>query len=328
MLIRTPIAGDPTLQDQNPVGAFNVTSTLDVPTSPGKEAVLTLKLLVYLELCNPVPQQGDGFAPMVSDREGNPYPMALWAETPHWKTPRADYLEGTWAKYTQLVVDLNKQFWDNRMWLKIPLGYREMDIPTPSKKRWRPNVRCRFDCQLVAKAQAHIHVSCWRLKINGDETQNVSTFRSDSRLYDSWDVVEQEYTTQNQVGGIPAGTKLKQVAAIHEVGHALGLGHTAAKVAGCAQAPNDQYGDCAGAQEWMLKNIMGLGNEIYAPFNALPWIVHMAKHTGYANPLDTSRAYAPDPGRPDVLDNTFAGLEDWQAFPMGPSFKAGDTLDF
>ena len=73
------------------------------------------------------------------------------------------------------------------------------------------------------------------------------------------------------------------------------------------------YGSCEAAEEWMPNNIMGMGHEIHAGYNAVSWIQRIGKHTGCDAPMLSTIA-------------TDAAVTKWRVYKPSlwrPGFPAG-----
>jgi len=76
-----------------------------------------------------------------------------------------------------------------------------------------------------------------------------------------------------------SGTKVptRNITVAHEIGHLLGLDHSAANAIGCTGSEMVCYGD--GGEAWQIRNIMGAGDEVNKS-NAKPWWERIVQHTG------------------------------------------------
>jgi hypothetical protein len=281
--------------DASPLLVDQFDSELWLP-DPGVRKAAELRIILHLDLVKREPEPGT-MQPVHDAYRGPDYdkdwfPVQAWGAGPAKGAPALATATDNWGDFTRKVVSVANTFWDRRMWLRPPLGCAALRVG-----KWAPNVLCRFHCALAAKDHpAHIHIYCWRLLNYLDK----DAFVPEVHLYHNFIAETAHPVLQPIPGVIPAQMTVDHLRVAHEIGHAIGQHHSAEDVPGCAGDPQ-VYGQCAAALPWMAFDIMGSGNDLYVPFNALPWIKCAQAHTHCNNSSSAS------PGDP------LTGLSSWQA---------------
>lgn len=230
-----------------------------LPCDRYNNAELTLTIRVFLEQANPAGGAAEGTAKeWGTDAAGTGSGHGTARKILRW-TPSA---WDTWTKRYQREV---QGFWHGKFWLVAKHAFADLDFQDRSVT-YRPNIWCRFRLEFPATAAgAHVAISVVRLHASE------SSFRSDSRHYDSRDI---ERNTRTQ-----GGSTYKQRAHVHEVGHLLGLPHASESDAACVAAGNVGAEACYCATPDDCKTIMGYGEGLRAGF-AQPWQKTMELHGG------------------------------------------------
>jgi hypothetical protein len=260
---------------------------------PGARTAAELRILLYLDLVQQDPKRPMELNPDANTPPSN-FPTLAWGVGQAQGAPALSTATDNWGDFKRKVVSIANTFWDKRMWLRPPLGCTALRVG-----KWAPNVLCRFHCALADNTHpAHIRIKCWRLFQHSDK----DLFRPDVHLYHNF-MVETAHPVLLQPipGVILTQQTVDQPRVAHEIGHAIGLHHSAESVAGCG-GDQEQYGLCKAALPWMAFNIMGAGSDLYVPFNAGPWLRRAQAHTRCNNP-----SAGAGPG------DTLTGLSSWQA---------------
>lgn len=155
------------------------------------------------------------------------------------------------AKYLQVV----RNGWDRKFWLKTPESYRGLDWPTGHASH-----RCNLTCRLeITNSDSFVGVHA---EIPVVRTQPGHFFRSGVLLYSSQDIVpERIYQTS------------PHIVVNHEVGHLLGLHHPGFGRPGCSHG-NERI--CYAADKLAR---MGMGDQLRVAY-AAPWRRAAAQMTG------------------------------------------------
>jgi hypothetical protein len=288
----------------------------------GARTAAELRIFLYIDLVQkdpPAPTttttpdgltlSGGGPMPMVDDANHHAFAVQAWGVGQAKGAPALATATDNWGAFQQKVVSVATTFWDKRLWLRPPFGCTALRVG-----KWAPNVLCRFQCALADDTHpAHIHIDCWRLAFYGDK----DAFTPEVHLYHNFIAETAHPVLQPIPKVIPTQKTVDHLRVAHEIGHAIGEHHSAEDVAGCVGDPQ-VYGQCTNALPWMPLNIMGSGNDLYAPFNAKPWIRCAQDHTGCYNP---SAGAGPD--------DAMTSLTSWQAnlIDAAKGFTQGQVWD-
>jgi len=236
---------------------------------------LTIKLRILLLQMNPYP-------PFALDADGRGFMTRPWSG-------------GDWAKFVR-GAQVQAQMWNNRFWLKPPPTVADYDHVHLDGTVTRPHIKCELEVDFNPPYPiAHKVIKVANLEtrlISG--TQDSSTFRSHSLLYDSLDNVPVMMPVPDQAGTV---NNIPHFTIAHELGHALGLDHIGVlkKTALCQtavglNAAGFDTGDYKGGSNSLLcygwrhpadvsQNIMGFGAS-FSTENAAPWVWSMIKMRG------------------------------------------------
>jgi hypothetical protein len=174
---------------------------------------------------------------------------------------------GAWSLWKSNFVQTAQNFWHGKFWLVnnfLVLEFEDGGV------KYRHNIYCRF--RLIgadaARGSVHHHViDVVRL------ASSENWFGSHSTLYDSRD------TQPAHKANDSAGNKIMQRAHVHEIGHLLGLGHSAEGTSRCPLSGDTNAAACYGASDKELRSVMGSGMQL-RPFHAYPWRMAIADMTG------------------------------------------------
>ncbi len=230
-------------------------------------------LKIYLGLCL---QRISAPPAKFKDFGGNEFDIRNWTE-------------GEWHEFRSQIFN-QSDLWNNRFWLIPPDDFNALDIQTPGRTRYRPNIKCELFVQVwLSPANANKIIKVARLadKYAGDS----SLFRSDAVTYDSLDGVAHVFHIPDNTGAV---MNINHYTIPHEIGHALGQPHigvlrktTACTTAIAGETPGDDttkggsnshrcYG--FGEAPSIAENIMGYGLK-FDDVNAAPWRDRIAAHT-------------------------------------------------
>ena len=209
---------------------------------------LTLHMLVWLGRYNPGPKGG-----VVKDSNKVRRKVVQWKNS-------------EWEMWKRKFQRQAQKFWNGRFWLLTPDHYRDFDWPKGAPTH-RPNVFCRFRLRITPHAsKAHHAIGCLRLH------PEAGPFRSDAGTITHRDLKAEDYR------GFGGGKKFKTN--LHEVGHLLGLDHSAAHRRACKANPDTLV--CYGKTKSEKLEVMGMGRRVEA-YHAQPWRVAIAHLTGTAD---------------------------------------------
>lgn len=107
-----------------------------------------------------------------------------------------------------------------------------------------------------------------------------------------------------------------QKAHVHEIGHLLGLGHSAEGTAACPTTGNTNATACYGSSDIEMTSVMGSGMKLYAK-HAYPWRLAIADMTGKGTVYKPSKTRSTAATINTLLGTALAGTDlmskDWQA---------------
>lgn len=211
---------------------------------------------------------------------------------------------GSWMQWKTHFVRSAQRFWHGEFWLvnNFPvLEFEDKGI------KYRHNIYCRFKligADANAGSTQHHVIDVVRL------ARTETFFGSHSTLYDSRDTVPTHKKSDS------AGNKIMQRAHVHEIGHLLGMGHSAEGTASCPVSGNTNASACYGTSDFEMSSVMGSGMDLRA-VHAFPWRMAIADMTGNGTirTLSVNRSMA-------TLVNQLPGMSlsgtdftsnDWQA---------------
>ncbi|MGF1580965.1 MAG: hypothetical protein ACFCD0_16500 [Gemmataceae bacterium] len=165
---------------------------------------------------------------------------------------------GSWALWKDNFLRTAQRFWNGKFWLINNFPVLEF---VDQNVQYRHNVYCRF--RLIgadANPGTHHHHVIDVVRLAPGE----NWFGSHSRLYDSRDTELVQKNTDS------AGRPVMQRAHVHEVGHLLGLGHSAEGTPACPVTGNTNAAACYGTTDHDMTSVMGSGMDL-RPEHAWPW---------------------------------------------------------
>lgn len=174
---------------------------------------------------------------------------------------------GSWAQWKANFVRSAQRFWHGKFWLINNFPVLEF---VDKGVEYRHNVYCRFKLIGADATTGTVHhhvIDVVRL------AKNETFFGSHSTLYDSRD------TQLTHKRNDSAGNKIMQRAHVHEIGHLLGLGHSAEGTTACPVSGNTNAAACYGTSDVEMTSVMGAGMDLRA-VHAYPWRMAIADMTG------------------------------------------------
>lgn len=200
-----------------------------------------------------------------------------------------DWTADGWSRFKRNFQAMGQSYWSGKFWLRSPQGTRDLQI-SHGGRTYQCNVWCRLKLEVQETAAgAHQTIRCVRVRSNGGP-MNSGTFRSHAQLYDQYDLGIGTY--------VRGGRTYTQRTFIHEIGHALGLGHIA-EITGNASCPaaNTNADACYGTTHEERQDIMGFGSRL-SLHHASPWASRIHDHVrdtslvGPPLPFETAMARA------------------------------------
>ncbi len=210
--------------------------------APNSNAELTLTLRLGLRQQNPqnkAPGQNYGTV-YDGNQPGQPVRAIV------------DWKPAEWAAFKQALVRQVESVWSKKFWLINGKSWFQFNSGAAA---YVPNVYCKL--KLVAEdagAGAH-HAIIHVVRLRDDSPG----FRSNTRNFDNRDV--QSLATRLNAKGQPI---VRQVTAVHEIGHLLGLDHINYGTPSCPFGSNMGAPDCYGVTTSEMHNIMGAGMQLRA----------------------------------------------------------------
>lgn len=211
-----------------------------------------------------------------------------------------------WANFKASFLTSGQEFWDNKFWLSTPgeilaraphFSYEyhktlykyttfnsdrfphifmdssfRVGEPNHYRVRRKRNINCRFNLVLTDEANAHKTIDIYNIK-------DPDAFRSDSDHLTQGDLITRNHDFDGRV--------MFQKTHLHEIGHNLGLEHSALvrKEAKCLKVV-EKLGRALGNGDTLCylgsfesaSDIMGVGMTL-SEYDALPWQTAMESHT-------------------------------------------------
>ncbi|NOQ12920.1 MAG: hypothetical protein GQ583_00360 [Methyloprofundus sp.] len=173
---------------------------------------------------------------------------------------------GSWSRWKTNFVSSAQRYWHGKFWLINNFPVLEFE---DKGVKYRHNVYCRFKIIGADAATGTHHHVIDVVRLAGSET----FFGSHSTLYDSRDTVSTHKKTDS------AGNKIMQRAHVHEIGHLLGLGHSAEGTSACPTSGDTNASACYGSSDSEMNSVMGGGMTLRAS-HAYAWRMAIAAMTG------------------------------------------------